>query len=274
MLDQPALKKLKELGATYDLAPPGPVELAETVRGPAEAAGLVFETDAATGERLDARLLRDADRPDMLPLVQLALSRLFEGRETIGGEIVLPLKVYESLGGLKGIVNEAGETALASLGETEKARLPHLLRQLAVPAHDEDKIGQGALTIRAVSLAEAAPDEAARKLLDALVAARLLTTSGDRGRRAGASRPSAGAGGLERERAPLSPRARTSTAFAPISRKAAANGKPASVAANCCSPVACRWPKPRALSASIARISHPRSSPMCGRRAGALIARK
>ena len=96
MLDQPALKKLKELGATYDLAPPGPVELAEIVRAPAEAAGLVFETDAATGERLDARLLRDADRPDMLPLVQLALSRLFEGRETVGGEIRLPLKVYES----------------------------------------------------------------------------------------------------------------------------------------------------------------------------------
>src|ERR1019366_5187454 len=169
MLEQPALKKLKELGATYDLAPPGPVELAEIVRAPAEAAGLVYETDAATGERLDARLLRDADRPDMLPLVQLALSeivhgpasaadiiyetdaatgesldarllrdadrpdmlplvqlalsRLFEGRETVGGEIRLPLKVYESLGGLKGIVNEAGETALASLGDAEKARL-------------------------------------------------------------------------------------------------------------------------------------------------------
>ena len=178
MLDQPALKKLKELGATYDLAPPGPVELAEIVRGPAEAAGLVFETDAATGERLDARLLRDVDRPDMLPLVQLALSRVFEGREKVGDETRLPLKVYESLGGLKGIVNEAGETALASLGEAEKVRLPRLLRQLAVPAHDQDGTGKGALTIRAVPLAQAAPDEAAGKLVDALVTARLLTTSG------------------------------------------------------------------------------------------------
>jgi eukaryotic-like serine/threonine-protein kinase len=178
MLDQPALKKLKELGATYDLASPGPVELAEIVRAPAEAAGLVFETDATSGERLDARLLRDADRPDMLPLVQLALSRLFEGRETVGGETRLPLKVYKSLGGLKGIVNEAGETALASLGEAEKARLPRLLRQLAVPAHDQDGAGKGALTIRAVPLAQAAPDDTARRLFDALVTARLLTTSG------------------------------------------------------------------------------------------------
>src|ERR1019366_9079364 len=177
MLDQPALKKLKELGATYDLAPPGPVELAEIVRAPAEAAGLVFETDATSGERLDARLLRDADRPDMLPLVQLALSRLFEGRETVGGETRLPLKVYESLGGLKGIVNEAGETALASLGDAEKARLPRLLRQLAVPAHGQDGTGASALTICGVPLAQATPDDAAGKLVDALVTARLLTAS-------------------------------------------------------------------------------------------------
>ena len=178
MLDHVVLRKLKELGATYDLAPPGHVELAETVRAPAEAAGLVFETDAATGERLDRRLLRDADRPDMLPLVQLALSRLFEGRESIGGEIVLPLKIYERLGGLKGIVDEAGEAALAPLGEAEKARLPHLLRQLAVPAHDADRGGKETLTIRSVLLTQAAPDQASRKLLDALLAARLLTTSG------------------------------------------------------------------------------------------------
>jgi eukaryotic-like serine/threonine-protein kinase len=178
MLDQPVLKKIKELGAAYDLAPPGPVELAEIVRGPAEAAGLVYETDRVTGESLDARLLRDADRPDMLPLVQLALSRVFEGRESFGGEVRLPLRTYERLGGLKGIIDEAGETALASLGETEKTRLPRLLRQLAIPAHDEDGTGKGTLTIRGVPLAQAAMDAATRKLLDALANARLLTVSG------------------------------------------------------------------------------------------------
>ena len=180
MLVQPRLKKLKELGATYDLSPPGPVELAEIVRGPADAAGLIFETDAATGGRLDTRPLRDADRPDILPLVQLALSRLFDGREVVGGETVLPLKVYETLGGLKGIVNEAGEKALASLGGVEKAQLPGLLRQLAVAAHDQDGLGKGALTIRALPLAEVAPqaDEPAGKLVTALIDARLLTTTG------------------------------------------------------------------------------------------------
>lgn len=177
MLGQPALKKLKESGATYDLAAPGPVELAEIVHGPAEAAGIVYETDATRGESLDAFLLRDADRPDMLPLLQLALARLYEGRETVGGEVRLTLKVYEALGGLEGIIDEAGEKALGALGEAEKARLPALLRQLAVSTHDQDDTVNGGLTIRAVPLAQAAPDDAARRLLDALVTARLLTTS-------------------------------------------------------------------------------------------------
>jgi hypothetical protein len=185
MLGQLALKKLKELGATYDLAPPGPVELAEIVRSPAEAAGLVYETDAASGERLDARLLRDAERPDMLPLVQLALSRLFEGREQVGGELRLPLAVYEGLGGLKGIIDEAGERAIASVGEQELARLPRLLRQLAVPALNQGVATSDALTIRAVLPREAAPDEATRRLLDALVTARLLTVSGNEAEGAG-----------------------------------------------------------------------------------------
>ena len=179
MLGQPALKKLKEEGATFDLAPPGPTELAEIVRSPAEAAGLIYETDAASGESLDTRLLRDAEEPDMLPLVQLALSRLFEGRQQVGGELRLPLAVYRDLGGLQGIIDEAGERAIASVSEQDRARLPRLLRQLAVPARDRTLTAGDALTVRALPLTEVAPDAAARTLLDALVAARLLTVGGN-----------------------------------------------------------------------------------------------
>ena len=35
-----SLKRLKDAGATYDLAPPGPADLADIVRAPAAAAGL------------------------------------------------------------------------------------------------------------------------------------------------------------------------------------------------------------------------------------------
>jgi TPR repeat protein len=179
MLEQPALKALKERGATFDLSPPGPAELAEIVRAPAEAAGLVFETDSASGESLDVKILREADRPDMLPLVQLALSRVFDGRVTADGKTILPFKIYDDLGGLEGMVEDAGEGALSTLGESGKAQLPRLLRQLAIPAQNGDGVGAGSLTIRAAPLpSEASPS---RKLVDALTAARLLTTGGSEG---------------------------------------------------------------------------------------------
>jgi hypothetical protein len=60
LLKQPALKALKETGASLDLGPPGPTELAEIVRAPAAAAGLVFETGTEKKGELGERLLADA----------------------------------------------------------------------------------------------------------------------------------------------------------------------------------------------------------------------
>jgi len=175
VLASPTLSGLKERGASLDVAPPGAAELAEIVRAPAEAAGLVYDKDPASGEAVDQRILREADEPDMLPLVQLALTRLFEARETRGAETVLPLAAFEKLGGVKGIVEEAGETALAKLDETERGRLPALIRHLAEVSHG------AALTARAAPLAEAAPDAPAKTLVDGLIAARLITLTGEGG---------------------------------------------------------------------------------------------
>ena len=143
MLEQPALKTLKELGTTYDLAPPGPVELAEIVRAPAEAAGLVFETDAAT--RRTPRCAAVARRRPARHAAACAACtepHIRGARNNLATRHGCRSKVYENLGGLKGIVDEAGETALASLGEAEKARLPQLLRQLAVPAQFQRGTGR------------------------------------------------------------------------------------------------------------------------------------
>ena len=100
-----------------------------------EFAGLArLETDSVTGERLDERLLSEADRPDMRPLVQLASSRRWEARATKGAETVLPLAAFEKLGGVKGIVQDAGETALTKLGEPRSAimtREPAIVRRYA-----------------------------------------------------------------------------------------------------------------------------------------------
>src|SRR5262249_22417915 len=94
-LKETQLLALKSKGVTYDLAPPGATEIDEIIRGPATAAGLVYETDAKTGERLDDRLIHDVDRPDMLPLLQFTLNFLFEQRVSEGGETRLTLKAYD-----------------------------------------------------------------------------------------------------------------------------------------------------------------------------------
>src|SRR5262249_11816904 len=66
LLKQPALKALKETGASLDLGPPGSAELAEIVRAPAAAAGLVLETDTEKGD-LGERLLADGKTADRRP---------------------------------------------------------------------------------------------------------------------------------------------------------------------------------------------------------------
>ena len=177
-LKEPDLLAMKTKGATYDLAPPGATEIDEIVRGPAIAAGLVYETDPKSGESLDDRLIRDVDRPDMLPLLQFALDFLFEQRVTADGQTLLAFKAYDTLGGLAGAIDQEAERAIAPLGKEEGDRLPRLLRQLATPAPSGEAGGAAALSIRSVPLTEAAYDPASERLVKALVDARILLSSG------------------------------------------------------------------------------------------------
>ena len=180
-LAEPGLLALKTSGAALDLSPPGPAELAEIVRKPAEAAGLVFETDPVSGERLDERLLSETDRPDMLPLLQLALDRLFEARVAVAESSMLTVGAYQSLGGLAGIINHEAERALEGLDQTEIGRLPRLLRQLAAIGEfdgAEASATPASLTIHTVPLDDATPDAPSLLLVHALVEARILLTTG------------------------------------------------------------------------------------------------
>jgi hypothetical protein len=135
-LAEPTLLALKGKSASYDLVAPGPSELAEIVRKPADAAGLVFEVDPASGTSLDEKLLADADRPDMLPLLQLMLNRLFENRAEADGEVRLTFAAERELGGLAGVIDREGERALETLDEAATAALPRVLRRLAAMGHN------------------------------------------------------------------------------------------------------------------------------------------
>jgi eukaryotic-like serine/threonine-protein kinase len=179
-VSEPELKQLKEDGASYDLVAPDAAELAEIVRGPARAADLVYELDYATREQLDERLLKDAGRSDLLPLLEFTLNRLFEVAKVSGHPKLLTFAAYCALGGLEGAVDKEAEAALKTLGEAEQARLPRLLRELAVQAREAGITAtRAAFEIRGVPLTEAAFDETSAKLVRAPVDARILVASGE-----------------------------------------------------------------------------------------------
>jgi tetratricopeptide (TPR) repeat protein len=173
LLKQPALKALKETGASLDLGPPGPAELAEIVRAPAAAAGLVFETNAEQGD-LGERLLADAKTADSLPLLQFTLRQLYERREEIAGDVRLTHAAYDQLGGLAGAIAAEAERAVSSLPPDAVAALPRLLRRLAEPARDGKT-----LTLREEPRAEVAIKPSEVTLVDVLLAARILIARTD-----------------------------------------------------------------------------------------------
>lgn len=166
------LLKLKEDGATLDIALPDARALADAIRCPAEAAGLAFERDAATGRGLDEILLADAGGADALPLLQFTLQRLFEGRQERNGAPTLLLDSYRALGGIEGAIAAEAERAVTALPAEAQGQLPWLLRHLVTAG----KPGGASLVLHEMILenADLAARPGAAALVDALAAARVL----------------------------------------------------------------------------------------------------
>lgn len=170
----PMLLALKEAGRSLDLAPPGEGQLAEIIEAPAAAAGLTYESDPATNESLADKLLAEAQGANALPLLQFALHELYETRERDSN--LLRLAAYAAMGGLPGAIERRAEAALRALPREEQQALPEVVRALADPA---EEAGEGHPDVaRRVPLAAFAEGSVPRRLVEALVAARLVTASG------------------------------------------------------------------------------------------------
>ncbi|BAT61709.1 photosystem I assembly protein Ycf3 [Variibacter gotjawalensis] len=184
----PGLLALKESGATLDVTTPGPAEIADIVRAPAEAAGLSFGAVSDSTNRLDDVVIQAASGRDMLPLLQFTLSRLFDmmrerllanGRTLAtaeAGDLIFTHDDYASFGGLEGAIGERAEETFAGLDKAAQERLPRLLRALAA-VDTSDKSQTGTLHLFEVATDSFKSDPAATTLIDALVGARVLVTS-------------------------------------------------------------------------------------------------
>lgn len=165
----PKLAALKEGSGQYDLMPPDANEIGQMIRLPTRAAGLRFEEDPASSERLDDRL-RDAaaERPEILPLLQFTLEELYQRRTEDG---VLTLAAYRDLGGVEGSLAQRAESVFSALPAEVQAELPKILNSLVSIEQD----GHETVGRKRAAWAEFGVGRS-RQFVDAFVASRLFVS--------------------------------------------------------------------------------------------------
>ncbi|MGI9235811.1 MAG: tetratricopeptide repeat protein [Woeseiaceae bacterium] len=168
----PKLVALKEGGGHYDLMPPNASEIGQMIRLPTRAAGLHFEEDPSSSERLDD-ILRDAaaEHPEVLPLLQFTLEELYQRRTEDG---MLTLAAYRDLGGVEGSLARRAETVFKDLPDDVEAELPKVLNALVTIERDGfEQVGR-----KRASWSDATTGKS-RELIETFVENRLFVTELD-----------------------------------------------------------------------------------------------
>jgi serine/threonine protein kinase/tetratricopeptide (TPR) repeat protein len=136
----PELIELTRPSGKIDLRPPTAYEIGSMIRLPAEAAGLRFEQDRTTGQRLD-EALRDAAAatPESLPLLEHVLSLLYD-LQVSRGDHLLRWSDYRELGELKGALAKHAETVFGTLQPDEQKAFPLVMRYLVTLGQGEEEV--------------------------------------------------------------------------------------------------------------------------------------
>ncbi len=134
------LVELVKPAGKYDLRPPTPDEIGNMIRLPAETAGVRFEQDHLTGQRLD-EALRDAAAatPESLPLLEHVLTLLYE-KQAVRGDGLLRWSDYRELGELKGALAEHAEAVFSMLQPDEQAAFPLVMRYLVTLGQGDEEV--------------------------------------------------------------------------------------------------------------------------------------
>ena len=107
---------------------------------PAEAAGLHFEQDRETGQRLDQALRDTASAtPESLPLLEHVLSLLYDQQSSRGDDL-LRWSDYRELGELKGALAKHAEAVFSTLGPDAQRAFPLVMRHLVTLGQGEEEV--------------------------------------------------------------------------------------------------------------------------------------
>lgn len=154
----PALGKCLEGNARYTLLPPGPGELVDIIRQPAQEAGLLWEE--RDGVTLDKALLNDTiGNPESLPLLEYTLDELYEKRD---GRY---LRWSAYAGSLAAALVSAADEVVAAINDPHAFR--DVMRELVSVQSD------GTETRRYARMARFPPQSKARELVTRLIQRRL-----------------------------------------------------------------------------------------------------
>jgi WD40 repeat protein/energy-coupling factor transporter ATP-binding protein EcfA2 len=136
----PDLIELTRPSGKVDLRPPTAYEIGNMIRLPAEAAGLHFDQDPESGQRLD-QALRDAAcvTPESLPLLEHILSLLYE-EQNARGDGMLRWSDYRELGELKGALAKHAEAVFRTLQPHEQKTFPVVMRYLVTLSQGEEEV--------------------------------------------------------------------------------------------------------------------------------------
>lgn len=141
------------------LGPMSAAELSQVITGPAEVAGCGVEPGLVDRILIDVRGLHAP-----LPMLSTALVDTWEG----GAGAALTVDSYVRSGGVAGALARRAEAVFAALDVQEQQAARRIFLRLASGE-------RGRLVRRSCPYAEAAHDEPARRAIDALAAARLIT---------------------------------------------------------------------------------------------------
>jgi len=168
--EEPELVRLMKGAGQHLLTPPSRVEIGQMIRLPAIAAGLRFEQDANSQERLD-EVIRDAavKSPESVALLEFTLEELYRRRTDAG---VLTFQAYADIGGVEGALGERAESLYLGLRKSQRSVVESIFRALVTLNPGETEI----VTAQRMPLASLSGDELRREVLDAFIGARLLVT--------------------------------------------------------------------------------------------------
>lgn len=153
------------------MGPMQPGELVQAIAQPAVQVGLRIDPD------LVAQIVNEMQgEPGSLPLMQFALTDLFDSQQRKGGVIALTLADYQARGGLHKALERHADAGLAKLLEPDRQLAGQIFKNLIQVGHGTQDTRRTALFAEIVPVG--CTDESVQSVMQKLADSRLLTTDG------------------------------------------------------------------------------------------------